>query len=254
VSDAELREELRTLGGELAWPPTPDLAAAVAPRIEARGRAPRRRVALPAMRPAIVVPIVLALLLGAVAAVPPARTAVLRALGLAARERIVRVEHVERVGPAPRTLQRGPAVGRRTSLAGARAAVHFSVRVPKALGAPSEVRVSRRLDGAVTLLYGRGDALTEYRGAGVPLAQKVVGPGTKVVPTTVAGRPAFFLTGAPFRWIALDPTGAPVESTARLVDANVLLFDVGEVGYRLETAGDMKRALAIARSLGLRSG
>jgi hypothetical protein len=252
VTDADLCDELRALGGELAWPPTPDLAAAVATRLEPRGREPRRRFSLPALRPAVVVPIVLALLLAAVAAVPPARTAVLRALGLAARERIVRVEHVERVGPAPRALRRGPVVGRRTTLGAARAAADFPVRLPRALGAPTEVRVSRQLDGAVTLLYGRGDALTEYRGAGAPLAQKVVGPGTKVVPATVAGRPAFFITGAPFRWIALDPAGAPVESTARLVDANVLLFDVGAVGYRLETAGGMQRALVIARSLGLK--
>jgi hypothetical protein len=243
----DLRDELRALGGEIAWPPTPDLAAAIAPRLEARP-APRRRLV---PRPALVVSVVLALLLAAVAAIPPARSAVLDLLGLAARERVVRVEHVP---PAPRALQPGPANGRRTTLAAARAAVDFPLRLPAVLGAPTEVRVSRDLGGAVTLLYGTRDALTQYRGSGVPIAQKLVGPRTRVVSTEVDRRPALFLTGAPIRWMALDRHGTPVESTARLVDANVLLFDVGAVGYRLETSGGLGRALAIARSLRPRRG
>ena len=248
MTDDELRDELRALGGEVAWPPTPDLAAAIAARI-ARDGVPvaRRRSWAPTLRPAIVLPLLLALVIAGIAIVPSARTAVLDLLGLAAREQVVRVPRLPAATPG---LRSGPDVGRRVTLAQARAAVSFGVRVPTALGPPPEVRLSRQLaGGAVTLLYGDRHALTMFRGQGEPFARKLVGPRTRVVETTVAGHPALFLTGAPLEWIALDRSGVPVQSTARLVDANVLLFDAGGVGYRLETGAGLPGALAIARSL-----
>jgi hypothetical protein len=248
----ELRDELRALGREAAWPPTPDLAGAVAARIDARAprapRAPRRGWAPVArLRLAVVVAIVLAVLLAGVAVVPPARTAVLDFLGLAAREQVVRVPRLP--APAP-SLQRAPDLGRRVTLARARAAVSFPVRVPALLGRPPEVRLRPQpAGGAVTLLYGNRHALTMFNGRTLRFARKSVGPRTRVIDTSVAGRPALFITGAPFRWVALDRAGVPVEATARLVDANVLLFDAGGVGYRLETGARLPEALAIARSL-----
>jgi hypothetical protein len=242
VTHDELRDELGALGREAAWPPTPDLAAAVAGRLEPR---PRRASWRP-LRPAVVLPVLLALVLAAVALVPPARTAVLDVLGLAAHERIVPVER------PPQAPRRAPALGRRVSLAQARAAVGFPVRVPAALGAPPEVRLSRGVPGgAVTLVYGSRFALTEFRGGATPYAQKSVGPRTRIVATEVAGRRAIFLTGAPRRWVALDRDGRPVEATARLVDANVLLLDAGGVGFRLETRAGLARARAVLRSLGI---
>jgi len=266
VTHDELRDELRALGGEVAWPPTPDLAGAVAARIARDGvpaprrrswapalrrrdgvPAPRRRSWAPALRPAVVLALLLVLVIAGIAIVPPARTAVLDLLGLAAREQVVRVPRLPAATPS---LRRGPDLGRRVTLARARAAVSFPVRVPTALGPPPEVRLSRQLaGGAVTLLYGNRHALTMFRGQGEPFARKLVGPRTRVVESTVAGHPALFLTGAPLQWIALDRSGIPVQSTARLVDANVLLFDAGGVGYRLETSAGLPGALAIARSL-----
>jgi hypothetical protein len=240
-------DDLRALRDEIAWPATPDLAAAVAARLAAE---PRRRAAPWVLRPAIILPLLVVLLLGAVAAVPPARTAVLDVLGLAARERVVRVE---RPPAAPPGAMRGPHLGRRVTLARARAAVDFPVRVPALLGPPPEVRLSRRLPGgAVTLLYGTRYALTEFRGGATPFALKSVGPGTRAIDARVGGHRAIFLTGAPFAWVALDRNGRPVESTARLVGANVLLFDAGGLGFRLETTAGLARALAVARSLDVR--
>ena len=234
----DLHDELRALGRERDWPATPDVATAIAPRL-----APRRR-ARPAWRPALALPVALAVLVGGVAIVPPARTAVLEFLGLAGGEQVIRVP------TTPTAPTQAPSRGRALSLAQARAAVAFPVRVPRALGAPPEVRLDRSLaGGAVSLIYGERAVLTAFRGRTLPFARKMVGPRTRVVAATVAGRRALFLTGAPVQWIALDEHGHPQPRTARLVNANVLLFDRGGVGYRLETGAGLKRALQIARSL-----
>ena len=90
----ELERELRDLAVALDWPATPDLAPAVRRRI-AEEPAPRRAGARPA---ALVVALaVLAVAVGAVLAVPSARTAVLEWLGL----RGVTVERVETLPTAP---------------------------------------------------------------------------------------------------------------------------------------------------------
>ncbi|MGZ6709471.1 MAG: hypothetical protein ACXVFN_21325, partial [Solirubrobacteraceae bacterium] len=155
MSDDALRDELRALGREHPWPPTPDIAAAVAARIE-----PRRRAL--AWRPAVAVPALVAVLVACVAIVPPARTAVLELFGLAGGEEVVRVPTTPRPSPARPTA--GPERGRRVTLAQARAAVGFPVRVPRALGAPDEVRLSRDVPGgSVSLLYGERAALTMLR-------------------------------------------------------------------------------------------
>lgn len=236
---SDLRDELRALGAERAWPPTPDLATAIAPRL-----APRRRGA--AWRPAVVLPALLAVLVAFVAVVPPARTAVLEFLGLAGGEQVVRVPTTP-TAPQP-TL--APGRGAKVSLAQARAAVGFPVRVPRALGPPPEVRLDRSLaGGAVSLVYGDRAVLTAFRGRSLPFARKFVGPKTKVSTTRIAGHRAIFLSGAPTQWVALDEHGKPIARTGRLVGANVLLFETGGVAYRLETGAGLTRAREIAASL-----
>ena len=234
-----LPDELRALGREQDWPATPDVASAVAPRLR-----PRRA---PAWRPALVVPALVAVLVAGVAVVPPARTAVLDVLGLAGGTEVVRVPTTPRPPPHRPTAA---VVGRRVTLAQAQAAVRFRIRIPRALGAPAQVRLARDVPGgAVSLGYGERAVLTMFAGRTLPYARKIVGPRTKVVRTTVAGRPALFLSGAPSQWIALGRDGLPVPASARLIDANVLLFDAGGVGYRLETRAGLHRSLLIARSL-----
>jgi hypothetical protein len=239
---SDLRDELRALGGEYEWPATPDLATAIAPRLTRAPRRPRR-----AWRPAVALPALVAVLVASVAIVEPARTAVLDVLGLAGGEEVVRVP----AAPRPDRPIAAPDRGRRVTLAQARAAVDFPVRVPRALGPPPEVRLDRSLaGGAVSLVYGERGVLTAFRGRTLPFARKSVGPKTRVVATTVGGRRALFLTGAPVQWIALDEHGNPRPRTARLINANVLLFDRDGVGYRLETGAGMRRSLQIAASLG----
>ena len=107
---AALEQELRELSAALAWPDAPDVAAAVRSRIEAaphrdRWRSGRQRLAIAL---AVLVAVVAATL-----AVPQARSAILRALGIGN----VRVELVDDLPPtAPRSdlsLLGDPGVARR---------------------------------------------------------------------------------------------------------------------------------------------
>src|SRR6476659_2564126 len=83
VSMPDLEHELRALGGELAWPVTPDLAASVSARLPAHAARPHREWAGRRDR-RLVLALVAALLLipSAAMAVPGPRHAILEALGL----------------------------------------------------------------------------------------------------------------------------------------------------------------------------
>ena len=101
----------------------------------------------------------------------------------------------------------------------------------------------------MSLIYGERAVLTAFRGRTLPFARKMVGPKTRVVAATVGGRRALFLTGAPVQWIALDEHGSPQPRTARLVNANVLLFDRGGCRLSPGDGGGAAASLQIARSL-----
>src|SRR5690242_10481319 len=123
-----LERELAEL--QIAWPETPDIAAAVGPRLVAP--APPRRWVL--MRPAWQLAIVaLALVIAVVMAVPPTRAAVLDWLGL----RSVKIEHRE---PQPSTFGSPLQLG--TPVTMAEAQRQFPLRLPAALGRPDGVYVS----------------------------------------------------------------------------------------------------------------
>src|SRR5262245_28129520 len=108
-----LERELREL--EVAWPATPDVAAAVAERLAVAPR-PRRvwRPSWPAWQVAVACG---AVLIAVVMAVPPARSAILEWLGFAS----VRIERVEQPPPASFGLD----LGERVSLAEARRRTRF---------------------------------------------------------------------------------------------------------------------------------
>ena len=184
ASDPELELVLKRLGEQIAYPPTPPLAAAVRGRLQAPGRrpaAPWRRFAV-----ALAAAIVLAILL--LAASPTLRTAVAGRLGL----RGITIQQVPVVPTVPTALPL-PAVaptvsptlplptaaptatavpigerlhlGERLSLAQAAQRVGFPVLIPAALGLPDAVYVLLATDtpapgtspappgGLVTLVY-----------------------------------------------------------------------------------------------------
>ena len=228
--------ETRLAELEVEWPPTPDMASRV--RARAQAESPRRRVRAWAVGLAILVSI------GGVAAVPPARSAVLRWLGIEG----VRIERVPRAPtPAPTTLD----LGERTTLAG-------ETLVPRALGRPDAVYAA---GDRVTLLYRprRGLPESEQSGVGALLSQfpgrtnaqfvrKMAGPDTTVERVRVGGEPGFWLAGAPHGVIYEDPTGAIRELPARLAGPT-LVWRRGDLTLRLEADIPKSRALAIARSV-----
>jgi hypothetical protein len=239
-----LEQRLARLGEEVAWPPTPDLAAAVTERIAAGPRR-RARVAWPAPRLA---PAALAALLAAVAiaatlvAAPGVRARIADWLGIGA-VRIERVERLPAAGPG-----RDLGLGRRTTLAGARRTARVAVPTVTALGAPDAVYVDPAGGGA-SLVYrarpglpaarsGVGALLTILPGGDIQLVKKLIGAGTSVTPVDLDGALGVFIAGAPHL----------VTPPSRLA-GNTLLWVRGDTTYRLETALGRAGALRLARSV-----
>jgi hypothetical protein len=246
-----LERALTDLGAHIDAPRDSDIASAVRRRIEA---SPARR--LP-MRPwvwtrrTVVFAVVLVLLASSIAV----------ASYLAVRGVRIRVGETPPPAATP-TAPVGTALGlgERSTLAAARAELAFPVRVPEALGAPDEVYLGRFVPGyQVTLLYRPRSGLPEARGtkAGLLLFQfaarvdrhafdKFVAPG-QIRNVTVAGAPGIWIEGThTVAW--LDPAGNLMGDTVRLSD-NVLLWQLGRVTLRLESALPMQDAIRIAASV-----
>ena len=250
---ADLEQALRELRVE--WPATPDLAAAVLPRLETQGaRRPRRpwrlRVAAVAL-----------LLLGGTMAVEPARSAILEALGL----KSVSIERREPVAtPEPRgaALGEGLGLGSPVTLERARAEAGFDVGIPD-LGEPDAVF----LDGMqrVSFMYGAGPGLPRAAetGAGLlvtqqlatvgQLIQKTIGPETKIQDVTVAGDRGYWITGAPHGVAFMPAGGDPVFDEQRLAGPT-LLVEHGDVLIRVEGRVSRERAIAVAESVAAGAG
>ena len=155
-----IETRLQELAAHVDFPAEPDVAPAVMARLRAEpeAAAPRRR-----WRPRVAIPLAaLALLIGGVAAVPSARSAVLRWLGIQG----VRIERVpELPQPAPSALSLGE-----------RVPLPPGALVPAELGEPD----SAYRDGEfLTLFYDEPRALfTQFRGSTSPdLIKKVDRPG-----------------------------------------------------------------------------
>jgi hypothetical protein len=262
MSHDRLELELRELAAGERWPPTPDLADRVvaliaAPPEAATGasasaggartpaHAPGRRWRparlVFAKGPALVAAVILTLLIAG-ALVPPVRSAVLDVLGIAGRESIVRVP-----GP-PDTSRPELDFGERTTLRTAQRRLSFTIRLPRALGSPREVRYSDAIaGGAVTLIYP-DFALLQIEGGTDPVLQKQLGRGSSIRAVNVAGAPGAYIRGA-HELAVLDRDGRYIPATRSFVRGDVLVWQSGRVAYRLETRAGLQRALDVARSV-----
>jgi hypothetical protein len=235
--------ELETRLAELPveWPPEPDVTGRVRSRLEAQPR-PRRR-----FRPAWAVALAILVSLGGVAAVPSARSAVLRWLGIEG-VRIERVPEAPTPAPSPSPILD---LGEPTKLAP-------GTVVPSALGAPDAVYAA---GNRVTLLYRprRGLPESEHSGAGALLSQfpgrtnvqfirKFAGPDTTIARVQVGGEPGYWVAGEPHGLLYEDPSGVIRESPTRLAGPT-LVWRRGDLTLRLEADISKSRALAIARSV-----
>jgi hypothetical protein len=265
MSERELERALADLGAHLDYPATPDLAVAVAARVEAApaGRLwprPRRWGLLTGWRRLAVAGLAVLLAAAVVLAASPAtRQAVARRLGL-------RGVSVRLGGPAPTTtpperLDLG--LGRRVSLAQARAAVAFPVLVPAAPGfqRPDAVFVATApAGGRVTLVWraraglpaspftDAGLLLTEFRGELDPFFIKKVLGGGQIRAVTVAGEPGYWLSGGPHSVTYRVPGGGELDEQTRLA-GNTLIWQRGDLTLRLEGQVSRGEALRIAGSL-----
>lgn len=244
---SELELELRELTVE--WPATPDLAGAVADRME-HARPARRRLRLGLDRPAWqLAAVVAALVIAVVAAVPPARSAVLDLLGFGS-VRITREEP-----RPPRFAPGGLALGEPLTLAQARRRAGFPVLVPAAVGEPDAVYFADEPAARVDLVYrsrpglpaagttGAGLLVTEFRAVAEPLIEKTVGAAGNVERLTVGGDPAFFISGPEHGFAYVPEAGGGAFEPQRLA-GNTLLVERSD-GVLLRVEGELTRAQAV---------
>jgi hypothetical protein len=240
---SDLEHELREL--PVAWPETPDVAAAVVARL-AGAPAPRRRrrPQWPAWQIGVAIA---AALVAVVMAVPPARSAVLEWLGFAS----VRIERGE---PRPSQFGSELSLGEAVTLEQARRQAGFPLAIPAAAGRPDGVYLSRN-PARVDFVYRRGAdvglLVTQFRAVATPLIEKTVGEGTRVERLQVRGDPAFFLSGAAhgFAYMTDDSSYGGFEEQ-RLAGDTLLVDRRDGVLLRIEGELSREEAVRIAESAG----
>jgi hypothetical protein len=239
-----LEQELRELSAALAWPDAPDVAAVVRSRIEAAPRRARRR---PRRHQLAIALAVLVAVVAATLAVPQARSAILRALGIGN----VRIELVDDLPPtAPRSDL--SLLGIPVSLGEAREAFPYELVSPDPeLGAPDEIRlgvVPARVsyvwlgDDDVRLLVSQ--LAGTYGGAKYV---KVAGGATALEELTIDGHRALWIFGEAHGFGLIGPTDVDFEEIR--LSGNTLLVEDGETTLRIEGDFDRDRAVDIARTL-----
>ena len=209
---------------------------------ELRDLAPAVRARLGARRPR---PGKLALALALVAlaavvalAVPPARSEILRWLGLGT----ARVEFVDRL---PNVQTRRPLdIGPETSLANAREQVPYRVVTSPLVGRPSEVHV---LGDQVGFVYGK-HRLVVLQSRGTYFV-KDVGPATSVTHLEVNGHEALWISGGRHYFAYIERDRQAQAAPLYLV-GNALIWMRDGLTLRLEGKLSRAEALRIARSFG----
>jgi len=220
---AELGHDLRSLAALVELPAERDLWPGVEARLAAR---PDR----PWLRAAVAILVAVALGIGIAFAVTPARSAILRFLGLEGVS-IVRVEKLPPVRTNPAVI------GTPTTLAGAEKALGFKPLLPR-IGAPDALFLDPSRVAAL-IAYGKPLRLRlEETRLGV--FQKVVDFRAHVGRVTVNADPGVWLTGT---HVFDDFFSQP-----RLA-ANALIWEHDGITYRLEGRLTEDQALRIARSV-----
>jgi hypothetical protein len=245
----DLERQLRELAPAIEWPATPNLAPAVRRRIEAE---PARRFARPGRRGLVIAFAVLVVAVGAVMAVPSARTAVLEWLGL----RGVTVERVETLPTVPDEQPDELGVGELVTAdeAGDLAGFPLPDADGTPLGEPDEIRYTPAVgNGQVAYIWRDEDGqiatlLTVFR-AGIDEAfiEKMVDASGDFEQVEVDGQSGIWVEGLHFFMYVL-PSGEGLNETARL-SRDALLWEHGDLLYRLEGDLTLAQAQAIADDL-----
>lgn len=250
-TNADVERALVALGASLEYPTTPSIAPAVVASLTTELRLrpgppfpglalwPRRRV----------------LLLAAALVLLLAGTALAARLVIGAVE--IRVVPTPAT-PRPTDVATGPALGERVTLAEAQRAVSFPVRLPPALGPPTEVHLAEVPFGApVVVLTWEPDAahpriegtpwgtmLMELPAEEEPVAFKELLGSTLFRTVRVSAHDGFWISG-PHDLVLRTPQG----ERRFLVQGNVLLWEDGDTTFRLETALAEADAIALAETV-----
>lgn len=241
----ELELALRTIGQNVDYPATPDMAGRVRRRL-VEGEQPRRT--FTSRRVVVIALAVLAVSVGAVLAVPPARSTVFDWLGIGS----VTIRYVEEL-PEVEKATEDLGLGERVSLAEARRLAGYRVMTPAVDGLEDPPKVYYRDDAArqVAFVYGSEDEpklLITQANAGGAL-QKLVTAGTDVELVVVE-------PGTAGAWLSGDKHGlfypggeVHGEEPFRLV-GNALVFETpAATTVRIEAEISKAEAIRIARSL-----
>ena len=250
-----IEDRIRAVALEIDYPPTPDMTSAVTARLR-HEPAPVPLSRRSRLRPALAVAAaILVVLVATLGFSPSARRAVAGWLGVDG----IRITFDEGVGDVPTVDD--PQLGDRVSEETAAAGVAFEILVPAELGPPDGYYLNRDVEGGeVSLVWAPGPGLpeSEQTGFGAVLTQfvgdtapefikKTAVSGTSVAFVTVGGGEAYLLEGAP-HVLVRESDGDERILEPRLA-GNTLLWDGGDVTYRLEAEVGLDRALEIAESL-----
>jgi hypothetical protein len=236
-----LERQLVDLGAALDVPATPDLLSAVHGQLAPRAGG-GRTLRLRPRRPLAVGLALGVLLAGTAAAVPPLRHAIERVFGLHGAV----VERVPRLPPLPRHAVRKLDLGRPIPVADAAHAASFRALLPPH-GVQAAYLASTPPGGRITLVVGR-QVVMEFRGQSSPFIMKMIGPGTRVRRVRVGGGAGLYLDRAPHEVFFLNANGQGQADVVRL-EGSILLWQHGPLILRIERAGSLASALALARSL-----
>jgi hypothetical protein len=236
----ELERALLAVGRNLEVPVTPDLTAPVRRRL-AEGRKP----SLFSRRLLVVALAVLAVAVGAVLAVPQARSTIKDWLGIGS----VTIRYVEDLPPVEQATA-GLDLGEQMSLEESRERAGFRVRVPRVDGLDDPPKVYYNAESSqVAFLYGSEErpklliTQADARGAIEKLVNLDVTERELVV--VEPGYAGVWLYGEKH---AIFYPGTDHEEPFRLV-GNALVFEIDGVTLRIEAEISKDEALRIARSL-----
>jgi hypothetical protein len=270
MTDDELAAALRSIVPAVAWPEPQlapggaDLASRVRARVvaepkrSARGRwfsfAPARR----ALVLAIVALVVLAAVAGAVAFGVPGIRLIFGDPGGTPPPAVATPSATPSgsAQPAGSSLQLGEPVD--TATAADRGGFPVLLPTDPALGAPDAVYVSGRDE--VALVWAPADELppTTEADVGLLIMQfkgsvspepigKIIGSGTTVEPVRIADG-GYWIEGDPHAYFYISPEGEHVEEGRRWV-GDALIWQDGDITYRIETSLGKDAAIRIAESL-----
>ncbi|NBE94633.1 hypothetical protein FE391_16330 [Nonomuraea sp. KC401] len=241
----DLEADLLALGDlvDVPGPPPSDVAAAVRARLEPPSEAPTpsgpRRPGRRRARWKIVAAVVVAVL-AVTAATPQGRAAVATILRFAGIEMAI-----GDTPPEPVTSRTPLPAERTVSRADLPELVDFTVKVPARLGEPQRITVADH-GRLVSMLWPGGIRLDQFSGTVGPYFYKQLGPpGPDHV--MMGAYDAWWVPGEhPLGYIRRqDGTHVPLRQAAP-----TLVWQQGTLNYRLEGAGDVDEAVAVATSLG----